>query len=65
IGNYAFTDCSNLDTLRVNAVEPPDVAPYVFKGCSKLTKIEVPSASVSNYKSASGWKDFDDMIVGF
>ena len=66
IEREAFKDCSSLEILRVNALNPPSLeSSYLFSGCSKLTKIEVPSASVAKYKSADGWKDYTTKIIGF
>ncbi|MBP9022657.1 MAG: leucine-rich repeat domain-containing protein [Spirochaetes bacterium] len=65
IGDCAFNSCSSLETVRVEAVDPPDLYSNSFSSCSKLAKIEVPSASLSKYKTADDWKDYASIIVGF
>jgi hypothetical protein len=34
----------------------------VFDGCDSLKHIYVPSSLVNNYKSASGWSSFANII---
>ncbi len=65
IGDQAFFECISLESVKVEAVDPPDLYSNSFSSCSKLAKIEVPSASLSKYKTADGWKNFATKIVGF
>ena len=57
--SYVFRGCSNIDGVYIiNIVTPPS---YV-KSLSNVQAIYVPDASVSAYKSASGWIEFADKI---
>ncbi len=63
IGGEAFAACSSLTSIKIGATTPPSIGLTVFDGCSALTTIYVPSASVETYQSASGWNSYS--IVGF
>ena len=63
IDSYAFSGCTNLNTIRVGY--PPMCqlsGSNVFKNCDNLEYIYVPRDKVSNYKAASGWSYFADII---
>lgn len=63
--NYgAFTNCAKLETVDCKAVEPPFLGVDGFKNCDALTAINVPTASVDDYKAADGWKNYANKIVG-
>lgn len=63
--NYALYYCTNLTTLKVLAPTPPTVdSTNTFFSCSKLTRIEVPSASLEAYKTANVWSNYADIMVG-
>ena len=53
----------NLKTMTVKATTPPSLGeaamPYYIQ------TIYVPASSVEAYKSADGWKDYADKIVGY
>lgn len=57
IGDYAFAYCARLETVICMAVTPPAAESSVFGGTTKdyLGTLYVPDASVSLYRSASGW----------
>lgn len=61
IGTYAFDYCSGLTSVTVNAVTPPTLGTDVFKYTNDCP-IYVPAASVSAYKSASGWSTYASRI---
>ena len=60
IGNYAFSNCSKLSTITVKATTPPTLGSSAIP--SNVTKIYVPSGSVSTYQSASGWSTYSNII---
>ena len=61
IGWSAFYDCSGLTTIRIEATTPPTLSSAIPSNAT----IEVPSASVEAYKSASGWSSYASKIVGY
>lgn len=66
IGQYAFDGCTSLETVTVLAVTPPVISTVgtvdPFSGCTSLTAIYVPSASVETYKTTSGWSTYASKI---
>ena len=69
MSEYCFEDCDNLKKLYCKASTPPTIlynnANWIHLFDSYLERIYVPSASVSAYKSATGWKDYKNAIVGY
>ena len=77
IGWFAFTYCNNLNTVYCKAINPPttivdndgdwlgfakvDESGNIYIDCT----IYVPTESVNKYKSASGWSEYADDIVGY
>jgi hypothetical protein len=59
IGGLAFQRCSSLSSVSVLAQRPPALGSDVFP---RNTRITVPAASFSAYKSASGWKDYSAQL---
>lgn len=67
-----FSGCSNLSTIIIRAVTPPNlVQSYQYWGSNSMFndlpsgfKIYVPDASVSTYKAATGWSNWESHIVG-
>ena len=66
IGIHAFERCNSLTSMTCRATTPPSFA-LVESDCllTCLQEIKVPQASVEAYKSASGWSQFADIIVGY
>ena len=46
----AFSECSNLKTLRFTSPSVPTFGQDIFEDCSKLKKVYVPKASLNDYK---------------
>ena len=65
IGDYAFCDCYSLTSVYCKAVTPPAGGYEMFSSNASGRKIYVPTESVEAYKSASGWSDYADAIVGY
>lgn len=63
VSNEAFILCSNLKTLKILAVLPPELDDP-FKFTSAAPTIIVPNSSVNNYKAASNWYVNKDSIRG-
>lgn len=80
IGELAFGYCDNLTEVYCKAIIPPDATTKldelpdssfisgsgeIFKGHNNSLKIYVPKESAHKYKSAMGWKEYADAIVGY
>ncbi len=70
-GEEVFSGCENLYLIRLDKVTtPPAFGKDMLKDCTNLTEkgytwgIVVPAASVNDYKTAEGWKDYADIIFG-
>ena len=59
IGDYAFSDCSSLTGLFILAEIPPTIGMSVFPNSSIY--IYVPASSVEAYKSAEGWRGYENI----
>ena len=65
IGGGAFQNCSSLTSVYCKATTPPSLDSGVFGNNGSGRKIYVPAESVQAYKSADGWRDYADAIVGY
>lgn len=59
IGKYAFNGCSVFEGLSCHHTTPPTLGASAFEGCDRMWYIRVPKDSMSAFKSAPGWKDYD------
>jgi len=64
ISQFAFLNCTNLSTVRVKDLNT-SLTYGGFDNCTKLTKIEVPSVSLSKYQKARIWEAYASIIIGF
>ena len=66
IGLHAIGGCTSMTSLTCRATTPPSLglseSDYQESG---LQVVKVPQASVEAYKSAMGWSQFADIIVGY
>ncbi len=72
IGNDAFRDCTSLSSVYLKAVTPPTLTlntiynrSMQFDNNASSRKIYVPNNAVEAYKSAEGWSELADDIVGY
>ena len=63
IGYYAFYECRSLTNVYCKPTTPPTLGSNVYK--YPVVAIHVPQASVEAYKSADGWSEYADKIVGY
>ena len=63
IGDAAFQDCDNLTDIYCKRITVPSLGNEVFDEMRSV--IHVPTASVEAYKTASGWSQYADRIVGY
>ena len=61
----AFNDCSSLTYVYCKPTTPPTGVSPMFNNNASGRKIYVPRNSVSAYKSAEGWSNYADYIVGY
>lgn len=55
----AFVGCSNISSIRCEAIEPPTIHESTFNGVAKDNfTVEVPVQSVKRYQAESNWSDF-------
>ena len=57
IENYAFNNCTALNSLVCLAVIPPTVGYSAFAGIPEGLTVYVPEKSIELYEAADGWKD--------
>ena len=70
IGDYAFSWCESLTSVYCKATTPPvALISYGYWNAFSINasgrKIYVPMESVDAYKSAQGWNEYADAIVGY
>ena len=62
LGQYAFAYCRSLCRIECLPADPPRCGEYFLAG-TKEGWIIVPEGSVSRYKEADGWKDYEERII--
>lgn len=60
LGKYAFSECSNLESLTIYSNNPPIIDFKCFDGISKSCILYVPIGTIDNF---SEWKDYFYSIV--
>lgn len=69
VGESAFYSCENLKSVYCEPTTPPAVVYNwswsAFGGNAEDRKIYVPAESIDAYKSAEGWSEYADAIVGY
>ncbi|MBR2031705.1 MAG: leucine-rich repeat protein [Alistipes sp.] len=65
IGSYAFAYCSSLKYVYCKPTTPPTGDYTMFYKNASWRKIYVPTSSVDAYKTADGWSDYANYIVGY
>ena len=62
IGKSAFSNCTALTTVTCQATGVPNLGVDAFMDCSELANIYVPAGSVDDYKAATGWSEYENII---
>lgn len=57
INDYAFHDCP-IQIVKIATPTPPSCGANSFAAKIDNSILKVPTASIDNYKTATGWKDF-------
>lgn len=63
IGYEAFEHCSSLTSITCEAVTPPAMEERVFWYVDKSIPLYVPAESVSAYKVAEQWSEFNNIVA--
>lgn len=65
IGALAFNKCSELNSVDLTSVDKvPACGTDVFNDCDNLTEIIVKKDLIDQYKTASGWSQYSNIIIG-
>lgn len=64
ISSYAFSACNSLEEIIIHATTPPVIQSNTFNGSNAISKIKVPLSSLENYKNASNWSNYADIMIG-
>ena len=65
IGDWAFADCLNLNTISCYALEPPTISSNTFFGSNPIynnPSVYVPAYCIEAYKNAEHWKWFTQIL---
>lgn len=62
---YLNLEATSLTSLKLECTTPPTLASWGLRNIEYSGTIYVPSSSVNAYKTADGWKDYADQIVGY
>lgn len=65
MADAVFSYCINLKNVYCKAVTPPNAGNLMFVFIAEVPKIYVPMGAVEAYKSAVGWNQYADDIVGY
>jgi hypothetical protein len=65
IDSNAFSNCIKLTNIQCKAITPPTLNGYNNQFDNTPASIYVPAESVEAYKSAEGWSEYADAIVGY
>ena len=65
IGEQAFYHCSSLKYVYCKPTTPPTGASSMFSNNNSGRIIYVPQKSVNAYKSADGWSNYTNYILGY
>lgn len=63
IDNGTFENCFNLKEMTVLTDVPPALGYTALETCIRLKKIYVPANAVEQYRAASGWSRYKDIIM--
>ena len=62
IGNYAFYNCTNLNSVVSFAETPPTLGNYVFYNVNKSIPVYVPCGSSEAYQGTNSWNEFTNIM---
>ena len=66
-GNAVFSGCTSLETVTLGAYSYSSIVSpsNLFKGCTNLKSIYVPSGALNYYQTSSWWSYWSDKIVPY
>ena len=62
IGDYAFKDLSNMESLTVWATTPPFLGTEVFDGVNTSIPVYIPHGTRNDYLGTVGWNRFNNFV---
>ena len=62
IGNYAFYNCTALNTMTIMANNPPTLGSGVFTNVNKSIPVYIPCDAIEAYQENTGWNEFTNFI---
>lgn len=62
VGEYAFYNCSSLQSVTFLGTTPPELGENAFLGTNSFLTIYVPASALSAYRQAPGWKAYVERI---
>ena len=65
IGEVAFSRCSNLMDIYVKSTTSPVIKSNTFSNTPAGMRIYVPMESVDEYKAATYWQKYSNVIIGY
>lgn len=69
IGEGAFGACTKLKRIKITNSTPPTIGSVCFHDESEenilIEQILVPKNSIETYKTAEGWAEYSDKIIGY
>ena len=63
IGDGAFANCPNLESVTLLGYTPPELGVAVFSGASSSLIITVPNSSLPAYQAATNWSNISTQLV--
>lgn len=65
IDDFAFISCINISEIYVKGKTPPKLGEYAFHDTPALKVIYVPIETLEDYRTATIWSNYKDIIVGY
>ena len=63
IDSMSFTNLTSLQSIYLKPTTPPVLRADVFRDMNENAVIYIPSGTLSNYQTASGWSGFADKMI--
>lgn len=61
--SYCFANCASLTSITIHATTPPTLVSTAFSSDNALDEIRVPASVLEEYKSATNWSQYADIMI--